>query len=84
MITSHLQEAVDAAMAEQILPLGEAIEDAVGPLDDEQRRVVAAGLQQVLIAGLRIGFGEAVAQAVEQGVDAHLVLALEADPPPPQ
>lgn len=79
---SHLQQLIDDAVKTELASLGELIEDAVGGLDDDQRHIVGAGLQQALIVGLRIGFADAVAQVVEQGVDAHLVLNLEPDPPP--
>jgi predicted alternative tryptophan synthase beta-subunit len=83
-MTSHLQQLLDDAMKTEILPLGEAIEDAVGGLTDEQRHVVAGGLQQAVMVGLRVAFVEAAAQLEEQGVQIDLVLALEADAGPPQ
>jgi hypothetical protein len=79
---SHLQRLVDDAVRTELGPLGQAIEDALGPLTDDQRHVVGAGLQQAFIVGLRIAFADAVAQVVEQGYDAHLVLDIEPDPPP--
>jgi hypothetical protein len=81
-MTSHLQQLIDAAMAEQILPLGEAIARAVGGLDeDEPRRAVEAALVQAVVVGLRVAFAEATAQLDEQGVHAELVLDIEAAPP---
>ena len=87
-MTSHLQQLLDAAIAQQVAPLGRAIEDALGGLDDEQAHVVADALQRAVIVGARVAFVEAVAQANEQlegkGYTVDLVLALEAAPPPPQ
>lgn len=81
-MTSHLQQLVDAAIAEQVSPLGEMIEQAVGGLTDEQVQVVGDALQQALMVGLRVAFAEATAQLDEQGVHVDLVLAIEPDPPP--
>jgi hypothetical protein len=82
-MTSHLHQLLNDAMRTEIGPLGEAIEDAVGGLDDEQRHVVTVALQRAVMVGLRVAFVEAAAQLDEQGVDVELVLAIEADPPPP-
>jgi len=63
---SHLQQMLDDAMTTEIPPLGEAIEDALGGLDDEQRHVVTVALQRAVIVGCRVGFVEATAQVNEQ------------------
>jgi hypothetical protein len=65
-VTSHLRQLVDDAVRTELGPLGEAIEQAVGELDDEQRHVVAVGLQTALMVGLRVAFVEAAAQVDEQ------------------
>jgi hypothetical protein len=65
-MTSHLQQRLDAAIAEQVGPLGRLIEDTVGGLDDEQIQVVSDALQHAVKVGVTVAISEATAQAREQ------------------
>jgi hypothetical protein len=44
--------------------------------DDETERIVRAGIVSALLAGVRIGVAEAVAQAIEQGFNPQLNLGI--------